>query len=76
MIFDVERGKLDREVGGGHTRSVNVIRASKMPAYAHMVVTGGQEGQVRLWVSTARTWQLALGRDAHVLGPSRVRTRK
>ncbi len=51
MIFDVERGKLDREVGGGHTRSVNVIRASKMPSFAHMVLTGGQEGQVRLWVS-------------------------
>ncbi|BEI90469.1 uncharacterized protein CcaverHIS019_0305390 [Cutaneotrichosporon cavernicola] len=49
MIFDLERGKLDREVGGGHTRSVNVIRASKMPAFAHMVLTGGQEGQVRLW---------------------------
>ncbi|KLT45836.1 WD40 repeat-like protein [Cutaneotrichosporon oleaginosum] len=49
MIFDVERGKLDREVGGGHTRSVNVIRASKMPSFAHMVLTGGQEGQVRLW---------------------------
>ncbi|GMK56594.1 hypothetical protein CspeluHIS016_0304340 [Cutaneotrichosporon spelunceum] len=49
MIFDLERGKLDREVGGGHTRSVNVIRASKMPSFAHTVLTGGQEGQVRLW---------------------------
>ncbi|KAL7425251.1 SEA (Seh1-associated) complex subunit [Cryptotrichosporon argae] len=49
MIFDLNRARLEREVGGGHPRPMNCIRACKTPAYAHMLLTGGTEGQARLW---------------------------
>ncbi|KAK4687450.1 SEA/GATOR complex protein SEA2/WDR24, partial [Tremellales sp. Uapishka_1] len=49
LIFDVEKGKLEREVNGGHTRPMNCLKMSQIPAYAHLLITGGTEGQVRIW---------------------------
>lgn len=36
-------------MGGGHTRPVNCIRISKLPAFAHLLLTGGTDGHLRLW---------------------------
>ncbi|WOO82174.1 putative WD repeat-containing protein [Vanrija pseudolonga] len=49
MVFDINRGKLDREVLGGHPRPMNAITFCKSQQYSHLVLTGGTEGQARLW---------------------------
>jgi WD40 repeat protein len=51
MIFDINRAKLERETSGGHTRPMNCIKFSKVQNSAYLLITGGTEGQVRLWVS-------------------------
>jgi WD40 repeat protein len=51
MIFDINRGKLERETSGGHPRPMNCIEFCKVQNSPYLLITGGTEGQVRLWVS-------------------------
>ena len=49
LLFDVHRAKLEREVFGGHGRSIDVIRFCKSPNHGHLLMTGGIEGSVNFW---------------------------
>jgi len=50
MVFDINRGKMERETSGGHPRPINCISLSKVPSSASLLITGGTEGQIRVWV--------------------------
>lgn len=61
LMFDVTKGKLgklaeshpltlDREVMGGHPRSMVALKLCKVQSHSHLLITGGAEGQVRIWV--------------------------
>ncbi|ORX37616.1 WD40-repeat-containing domain protein [Kockovaella imperatae] len=49
LIFDVNKGKLDREVRGGHSRPINVIRVCQSQSHSGIIITGGTEGQARIF---------------------------
>ncbi|KAK8849751.1 hypothetical protein IAR55_005086 [Kwoniella newhampshirensis] len=49
MVFDVERGKLDKDISSGTFRPMNCIRLCRVPAFGHSALTGGTEGSVRYW---------------------------
>lgn len=51
LIFDASRGKLEKEVSGGHPRPMNALKFCKSPSNAYMIISGGMEGQAKLWVS-------------------------
>lgn len=34
---------------GGHPRPLNVVRLCQTPAHAHLLITGGTEGQAKMW---------------------------
>ena len=65
-IFDLNRGRFGRfqllktiqadiqltekEISGGHPRPLNVIKLCQQPSHGYMLVTGGTEGQAKIWV--------------------------
>ncbi|WWD20381.1 hypothetical protein CI109_104857 [Kwoniella shandongensis] len=49
MLFDVERGKLDKDISSGTFRPMNCVRLCRVPAFGHSALTGGTEGSVRYW---------------------------
>ena len=77
LIFDVPKGRLgestsfpaqalpdchvDREIRGGHSRPINVVRACKTQGHSSIIITGGTEGQARIFVSPAEIRCLATG---------------
>lgn len=50
MSWGGEADSTDREVMGGSGRHMNCVRFCKTLSYAHLLITGGTEGQARIWV--------------------------
>ncbi|ODN73379.1 hypothetical protein L202_07913 [Cryptococcus amylolentus CBS 6039] len=48
MLYDVERGKLDKEISSGSFRPLNCATFCHQPAYCHMVLIGGADGNIKL----------------------------
>ncbi|WVF68409.1 hypothetical protein IAT40_003174 [Kwoniella sp. CBS 6097] len=49
MIFDVEKGKLEKEISSGTFRPMNCVRLCQLASHGHIALTGGTEGGVRFW---------------------------
>ncbi|WWC73599.1 uncharacterized protein I206_107571 [Kwoniella pini CBS 10737] len=49
MLFDVDKGKLDKDISSGTFRPMNCIRLCPSPSHGHLALTGGTEGGVRFW---------------------------
>lgn len=49
LIFDVNKGRLDREIHGGSPRPLNRVHLCPHPTYGHLLLTGSAEGQAKLW---------------------------
>ncbi|OXG16009.1 vacuolar protein [Cryptococcus neoformans Tu259-1] len=48
MLFDVEKGRLDREISSGSFRPLNCAQFCHQPSYCHMVLIGGADGNIKL----------------------------
>ncbi|TYJ57984.1 hypothetical protein B9479_001342 [Cryptococcus floricola] len=48
MLYDVEKGKVDKEISSGSFRPLNCATFCHQPAYCHMVLIGGADGNIKL----------------------------
>lgn len=48
-LLDTVKGKMDKEISGGHPRPMNCIRFCRQSSHSHMLLTGGAEGLVKIW---------------------------
>lgn len=48
MLFDVEKGRLDKELSSGSFRPLNCAQFCHQPSYCHMVLIGGTDGNIKL----------------------------
>ncbi|WWC65935.1 uncharacterized protein I303_108557 [Kwoniella dejecticola CBS 10117] len=49
MLFDVDKGRLDKDISSGTFRPMNCVRLCSSPSHGHLALTGGTEGGVRFW---------------------------
>ncbi|OCF77880.1 hypothetical protein I204_01883 [Kwoniella mangroviensis CBS 8886] len=49
LLFDVEKGKLDKDISSGTFRPMNCVRLCPSASHGHLALTGGTEGGVRFW---------------------------
>ncbi|WRT69791.1 uncharacterized protein IL334_006782 [Kwoniella shivajii] len=49
MLFDIEKGKLEKDISSGTFRPMNCVRLCPSSSHGHLALTGGTEGGVRFW---------------------------
>nr|XP_019043442.1 hypothetical protein I302_08019 [Kwoniella bestiolae CBS 10118]OCF22372.1 hypothetical protein I302_08019 [Kwoniella bestiolae CBS 10118] len=49
LLFDVEKGRLDKDISSGTFRPMNCVRLCPSASHGHLALTGGTEGGVRFW---------------------------
>lgn len=50
LIYDLNKPRQVQEVSGGHPRPMNTLRLCKNVSQSHLLISGGTEGQAKIWV--------------------------
>ena len=69
-MYDINRPRQVQEISGGHPRPMNVLRLCKTPTHSHLLISGGTEGQAKIWVRISP----AFLRRLLTSGPARERS--